>query len=717
MKKAWFALICLTMFACALLSFTACESEKPDGEDGHTHSFTLEAATDGYLCSPATCTKAETYYYSCECGAKGTSTFEHGIANGHRVVNDICTVCGKTASLGLEFALKDDGTYKLTGIGTCTDTDIIIPGTYNDKAVTEIDAYALATYGGVIVSISTPPRVPFENITIPDTVTSIGEGAFSGSPRLKEVRIPDSVVSVGNGALAYCEKLIYVRFGSGVESIDRYVIHMSNAVAGLEVSGNHKKYYSKNNCIIEKDSETLVVGCKTSVVPDEVKKIGGTSFWQCSTLTSIRIPEGVTSIDYAAFGGCTALVTVTLPDSVKTIDRWAFWSCISLTSVTVGSGVEEIVTEAFQGCEKLVEVINNSRLTIEKKNPENGFLGFYALNVKKGGVTDIVNRDGYLFYTYENTRYLLGYVGDGTELVLPEDYNGGTYEIYPGAFYGRTDLTGVVLSGGVTAVGGSAFYDCRNLAQVTIGNRVTSIGTTAFCNCMALKTITIPEGVVSIESGAFLNCNRLTSVILPDSVTVIGAGAFQACASLTSVTIGRGVKEIGYEAFAYCEKLVEVINNSTLDIIKGSDDGMYAGYYALNIKKGGTTDIVNRDGYLFYTYENVHYLIGYAGDGTELVLPENYNGQTYEIYQSAFRYQDQIESVTIGSGVTSIGKSAFSDCDALTSVKFSKTDGWKCYENADGENGTVLPAEELSDPSLAAEYLTSSRSYFCWKRG
>ena len=80
-------------------------------------------------------------------------------------------------------------------------------------------------------------------------------------------------------------------------------------------------------------------------------------------------------------------------------------------------------------------------------------------------------------------------------------------------------------------------------------------------------------------------------------------------------------------AFYGCYKLVEVINYSSLNITKGSSSNGYVAYYALNVKKGGSSEVVNQDRYLFYTYDSVNYLFGYVGTETELTLPNNYNGQ------------------------------------------------------------------------------------------
>ena len=163
MKRILIAMLCVAVCVLSVFPLSACGkgNDKNNGNNGHAHSFTVEMATSKYLCSKATCTKAAKYYYSCECGAKGTETFEYGNANGHNIVNDVCKVCNAKASKGLEFELKDDDTYELKSIGTCTDKDIIIPKTYNNKAVTSIGNYALAAFGGVGAPILyNTPSVP-----------------------------------------------------------------------------------------------------------------------------------------------------------------------------------------------------------------------------------------------------------------------------------------------------------------------------------------------------------------------------------------------------------------------------------------------------------------------------------------------------------------------------------------------------------------------------
>ncbi len=340
-------------------------------------------------------------------------------------------------------------------------------------------------------------------IIIPDYVTGIGNGAFNHCESLTSVTIPDSVTAIDSFAFAYCE---------GLTSI---------------------------------------------TVPDNVTSIGDNAFSQCKKLKSITLGNGITSIGSRAFEGCDSLVSVTIPDSVTKIHPYAFSSCDNLSSVTIGSGVSNIYDYAFQYCYRLVEVINNSfsaYLDIEPGSSSNGGVACYAIEVHRGE-SKINSVDDYLFYTFEGINYLVGYVGENMDLILPESYKRENYEIYKYAFYMRHDITSVTIGNGITTVGDYAFRHCRSLASVTIGNGVTSIGEYAFANCTGLTCVTIGNGVTRIGEYAFSDCTALTCVAIPDNVVAIEEGAFCRCRSLTSVTIPGSVTSIGNGVFSGCTSL------------------------------------------------------------------------------------------------------------------------------------------------------------------
>ena len=189
--------------------------------------------------------------------------------------------------------------------------------------------------------------------------TKLGNNApaFASITSLISVSIPNSVTSIGGSAFGGCSGLTSVTIGSGVTSIGGGAFGGCSGLVTITVDSNNSTYDSRNNCnaIIETATNTLVVGCSNTVIPNSVTSIGSSAFFGCSGLTSVTIPDSVTSIGDNAFYGCSGLTSVTIPDSVTSIGAQAFIECGS-TSVTIGNGVTSIGARAFQSCINLTSI-------------------------------------------------------------------------------------------------------------------------------------------------------------------------------------------------------------------------------------------------------------------------------------------------------------------------------------------------------------------------
>ena len=389
-------------------------------------------------------------------------------------------------------------------------------------------------------------------ITIPNSVTSIGDYAFWECTGLTTVTIPNSVTSIGRSAFYNCTGLTSVTIGNSVTSIG------NSAFSGCS-------------------------GLTSVTIPNSVTSIGDWAFYNCIGLTSVTIPNSVTSFGYRAFSDCTGLTSVTIPNSVTSIGENAFSGCTGLTSATIGNSVTSIGEYAFYNCTGLTSVTIRSNAIMNKAyKSDNNLKYIFGLQVTEYIIGDDVTSIG--DHAFEDCTGL-------TSVTIPNSVT----SIRDYAFSGCAGLTSVTIPNSVTSIGEYAFYNCTGLTSVTIGNSVTSIGDYAFHRCSGLTSVTIGNSVTSIGRWAFSGCSGLnivnisdiaawckidfssdysnpfyyakhlyvndvevTDLAIPNSVTFIRDRAFYHCTGLTSVTIPNSVTSIGDYAFYYCTGLTSV---------------------------------------------------------------------------------------------------------------------------------------------------------------
>ncbi len=477
----------------------------------------------------------------------------------HNYVDGICTVCNtkdpnyvvEKASEGLSFELNDSKKgYIVTGIGTCTDTEIIIPNTYNDLPVTSIGNEAFEECTSL------------KSIVIPNSVTSIGSFAFYKCTSLTNIEIPNSVTSIGELAFYDCFSLTSITIPNSVSSIDNAAFYYCTGLKSIEIPnsvtsiGDSAFYY----CI----------SLESITIPSSVTSIGDYAFYRCTSLTSIIIPSSVTSIWQYAFSGCTSLESITIPNSVTSIGNAAFASCTSLTSITIPNSVTSIGDYAFYRCTSLTSIeIPNSVTSIG----DEAFARCTSLTSIE--IPSSVTSIGDL--AFDGCTSLTNITVDDNNSVY-DSRNNCNAIIETSTNTLIVGCKNTIIPNSVTSIGEHAFFYCTSLTSITIPNSVTSIGNEAFCNCTGLKSIEIPNSVTSIGNYAFEYCTSLTSIEIPNSVTSIGAGAFYNCTSLTSIEIPNSVTSIGYAAFEYCTSLTSItIPNSVTSI------GEHAFYYCTSL--------------------------------------------------------------------------------------------------------------------------------------
>ena len=282
--------------------------------------------------------------------------------------------------------------------------------------------------------------------------------------------------------------------------------------------------------------------CKVTSVtlPETITSIGKYAFSHCNSISSLTLPTAVTSIGKYAFSDCSSLTSMVIPEGVTSIADFTFNGCTNLTSVTLPEGIESIGTSAFSGCKALAEVNLPSTLT---SIGESAFYECDALAsvVVPEGVTTI---EGFSFSGCDNL----------TSVILPETVT--SIEQY--AFYNCGKLTSINLPSKLTSIGQYAFYQTA-LTSVAIPEGVTSIGIYAFYRCSSLKEVTFQMGLKTIGECAFQGCTSLKEVTFPETVNGIYMYAFKGCTKLTTITfLSKSSINIMEEAFANCNHLEDV---------------------------------------------------------------------------------------------------------------------------------------------------------------
>ena len=534
--------------------------------------------------------------------------------------------------------LSDDGTLTISGNGEMKDWRNSSDGAWYDNR-------------------------EIKNVIINNGVTSIGKFAFSYCSNLISITIPNSVTSIGSFAFCRCTSLTSITIPNSVTSIGNYAFEYCSNLTSINVDSNNEKYMSDKGVLYTKDKKSLIqYPCKKEgteyIILQGVTSIGKGAFSNCTSLTSITIPNSVTSIGGYAFEFCSSLTSITIPNSVTSIGWYAFYCCTYLTNITIPNSVTSIGDSAFKDCRSLTSItIPNS-------------------------VTSIGDS------AFKDCRSLIS-------ITIPNSVTSiGGY-----AFEFCSSLTSITIPNSVTSIGDSAFKDCTSLTSITIPNSVTSIGNDVFNGCISLTSINVDsnnekymsdngvlytkdkkilikypgkkegteylilQGVESIEDYAFYRCTSLTNITIPNSVTSIGQEVFSDCRRLTNITIPNSVTSIGSNAFGYCRSLTNIVIPSSVTSI--GDHAFYDCESLTSINVDSNNEKYMSDNGVLYTKDKKT-LIKYPSkkDGTKYIIMQG----VASIGDYAFEYCRSLTSITIPNSVTSIGKHAFEDCRSLTNI-------------------------------------------------
>jgi len=722
MKKKILSILIIILAICAsMFSLSACG----ESQTSHTHVYDRQIATDTFKESDATCEDKATYHYSCTCGREGNETFESGETASHVIQNNQCSLCNKEASEGLEYVLFNNKTeYKVIGIGSCEDTDLIIPSTYDDLPVTSVDTQAFSgchfltkitipdsvtkigwgafyncsnltqmalpfvgathdgtsnTHFGYIFGASAyaynDDYVPFNlrKVTI-TKATFIDNYAFSACPSLKSIVLSDSVTSIGSRAFSDCSSLENITIADSVTSIGSQAFYNCTNLT-YELKENLKYLGNSNNPYVYLASVTST-NIKNANIHNDCKFIGSSAFKDCYRLKKIVVPNSVINIGHSAFNNCSSLTEITLPfvgasrtaTNFQAVFGYIFGYTTTLSSSTVSGAKFQYYDLSNYNMyyhyyipDSITKVTITSAINISSK-------AFYNCS----NLTDLVIGDSVksigedVFYNCSNLMYNekggLKYLGS----------NSNPYLYLAGAT--SKDITTLNIDDNCKFIGEKAFYDCDNLESIKIPDSVKSIATNAFCDCSSLESVIIGDGVSDISDYAFKNCYNLTNVEIGDSVESVGSYAFYACSNLKNITIPDAVTNIGSCAFYGCSNLMSAIIGD--GVISIGDSAFYNCYNLANLEIGNS--LININNYAFYNCSSLN----------NISIPQTVTSIGYEAFKSC----SSLTSVNIGSGVTNIGLGAFSSCSSLYNILVDENNA--NYKDINGnlykKDGTVL---------------------------
>ena len=424
---------------------------------------------------------------------------EDGLTDGKH-----CGVCGEIleeqkviyaiGSQGLAYNITSDTTCEITGIGTCTDTELVIPMYIDDYAVTAIGERAFYDNNDLT------------SVVIDDNVVNIEERAFWGCTGLTNLTIGSNVSIIGKSAFSECNGLTEVFIPGSVTSIGEFSFWRCQGLTSLTIDDS---IVSKDRMSIGSCAFAQCYNLENVVLSDNIYKIGEQAFGGCN-MYAIQIPASVTSIGEGVFNYCLKLTDITVASGnyeytsyegvlytydfrtlicypagktesiyeiywwVTAIDNLAFAHCKNLTSIKISDRVTSIGTSAFHNCNSLTNITIPDSVT--------------SIGASAFEETSFYNDNA----NWENGNVL--YIGN--HLVKARSDLEGDYEIKQETL----------------SIADSAFDDCDVLTSIEISESVTSIGNSAFSYCSRLTSITIPKSVTSIGEGAFLYCSSLNGI-------------------------------------------------------------------------------------------------------------------------------------------------------------------------------------------------------------
>jgi len=500
-------------------------------------------------------------------------------------------------------------------------------------------------------------------VVVREGVTSLDNKAFMNCDKLEKVILPDSLISIDDGDWWLIDEDVLFVKGTFYGCTSLTEINLPEGLTSI--------------------GDCAFYGCRSLTeikLPDSLTSIGDHAFYGCKSLTQINLPEGLTSISIWAFSGCTSLTQIKLPEGLTSISNLAFSGCTRLTQIKLPEGLSSIGASAFYGCTSLTEIVLPDTLTSIGRSAFDGCTSLREINLPEGltsigdsafsGCTRLTQ-----IYIPDNDKFFIGLgcfnsCPDTTGVISSKFWD----SVGVKTLADFRNLENLILPEGLSSIGDQAFDGCTALTQINLPEGLTSIGDLAFSGCTSLTQINLPEGLTYIDDYAFYGCTSLREINLPDSLTSIGKYAFSGCTRLTQIKLPEGLTSIGDSAFSGCTRLTQINLPEALT---------YIGWYAFE----GCTSL------------------------TKINLPE---ALTY-IGWHAFYGCTSLTKINLPEGLTYIGYAAFNGCTSLRKISYYKKtedllkrhfgDKWEKFEKV-----VIDEPAEIISPKIENEFVKFAKS-------
>lgn len=562
--------------------------------------------------------------------------------------------------------IKTSGATCLKVVGPVNSDDFTtmknVQKTENSGSITQVDLSEAV--------FSELPLYAFEtcryltSISLPQSLTTIGEYAFSGCYALQAMDLSNTqLTTIKNNAFYDCVAMSSISFPSTLATLEYYAFYNCTALTELDLSGTAVTDIPSGVCQGYRYDEMQLT---TLLLPSTITSIGSSAFYNCNKLASFSCDvTGSLTIGASAFFQCNAMTSVSITTQGELSIDYSAFSCTALTDITLNAQGDVTLGGAYGSPFSCQSLRSFTLHTPGKLTAVNSLLGLSWDNQTLTTVVLDAKGEGSTI-----GRYLASYATKLESITLPS----GLVSLGEEAFAYCHSLRSVQLPSTLTSwdSGYRMFYECRSLTSLDLSalTSITQIGSSAFNGCENLATLALPSGITSIGNSAFEGCKALTSLPLSSTVTSLGSRAFYGCSSLQNITVPASVTSFGDYIFYECKGMTSA---TILADIETLPEYTFTRSTSLQtVELGNAIKTIEREAFLGcssltdVTLPNTLTTIGVGAftDCTSLRDVKLPSGLT-TISQNAFSHCSNLSMISLPATLTTIGQGAFIQCESL----------------------------------------------------